>query len=99
MVFSLTNPSLIALEMLACGLPCVELATEPVVATFGSDSPLALAQPAPLAICSTIDALLDDGARRAEVGGGGAAFMQRRTWDKAAEQLERGLRVALGRTC
>ncbi len=98
-VFSLTNPSLIGLEMMACGLPSVELATEPMLACFGPDGPLALAEPAPLQICSTIEALLDDGARRARLGGTGTAFMQNRTWDKASEQLERGLRVALARTC
>ena len=99
MVFSLTNPSLIGLEMMACGLPCVELATEPVIDTFGRDGPLTLAEPDPLEICSTMEALLDDGARRAALRERGMAFMRHRTWDRAAEQLERGLRVALMETC
>lgn len=95
MVFSLTNPSLISLEMMACGLPCVELATEPMLASFQSDGPLTLAEPAPLQICSTIEALLDDGAHRSQLGRGGRTFMAGRTWDRAAEQLEGGLQTAL----
>ena len=39
-VLSLTNPSLVGLEMMACGLPCVELASESMLATFGTDGPL-----------------------------------------------------------
>ena len=51
MVLSLTNPSLVGLEMMACGLPCVELASESMLASFGRDGPLALAEPNPLALC------------------------------------------------
>jgi hypothetical protein len=97
MVFSLTNPSLIGLEMMTCGLPCVELGSEPMRSVFTPGGPLVLAQPAPLQICSTIAALLDDEALRAELSRGGVAFMQGRTWSRAGEQLERGLRSSLAR--
>ncbi len=59
-VLSLTNPSLICLEMMACGLPCVELASESMLATFGADGPLQLAAADPLALCAAIETLLDD---------------------------------------
>ena len=91
MVLSLTNPSLIGLEMMACGLPCVELATQPVRATFGTGAPLALAEPTPQGICTTLAALLDDGEQRTRLGTDGAAFVRHRTWEAAAEQVERAL--------
>ena len=64
LVLSMTNPSLVGLEMMACGLPCVELASESMTATFGADGPLALAAPSPLALCEAIERLLDDEAAR-----------------------------------
>lgn len=99
MVFSLTNPSLIALEMMACGLPCVELASESMLATFGgAERPLELVQPDPLALCSAIERLLDDPARRARLSRAGNRAMAERTWRGAAHQVEQGLRAALAPT-
>ena len=43
LVLSMTNYSLVPQEMLACGLPCVELDAPSVVAAFGRDSPIELA--------------------------------------------------------
>ena len=94
MVFSLTNPSLICLDMMAAGLPCVELASEAVLATFGAGGPLQLAEPDPLSVCSTLERLLDDGALRDRVAQAGIALMQGRTWSRAAEQVQDGLRIA-----
>ncbi|MCW3020491.1 MAG: hypothetical protein JWN10_2799, partial [Solirubrobacterales bacterium] len=96
-VLSLTNPSLVGLEMMACGLPCVELASEPMLASFGRDGPLALAEPHPLALCAAIEGLLDDRERREQASRGGLALMGERTWKRAAGQLQDGLRAALGR--
>jgi glycosyltransferase involved in cell wall biosynthesis len=95
MAFSLTNPSLIPLEMMACGLPCVELATEPVLATFGTDGPLRLADPDPIQVCDAVLELLDDPARRERMGADGLALMRQRSWSAAADQVEAGLRAAL----
>jgi glycosyltransferase involved in cell wall biosynthesis len=97
LVFSLTNPSLVGLEMMACGLPCVELTSDAVLASFGADGPLRLAEPDPVAVCSTIVALLDDLGERERLARQGPAFMKARTWSRAAEQVEEGLRVALTR--
>ena len=80
MVLSLTNPSLVGLEMMACGLPCVELASDSMLASFGSDGPLALAEPNPRALCAAIEALLDDAGRREQARRGGLALMGERTW-------------------
>ena len=46
-MLSLTNPSLVPTEMLACGLPVVDLASAPMLATFGADGPIELAAPDP----------------------------------------------------
>ncbi len=95
LVLSLTNPSLANIEMMACGLPCVELASEPMVASFGVDGPLLLAEPDPLAICDALEAMLDDAARRTKVARAGLALTAPRTWSAAAAQVEDGLHTAL----
>jgi GT2 family glycosyltransferase/glycosyltransferase involved in cell wall biosynthesis len=92
---SLTNYSLIPQEMLACGLPCVELAGRSIESVFGEDGPIELAADDPMAIADALERLLDDGPlweRRAHEG---LAFAQQRTWDNAADELEAGLRDAI----
>ena len=95
MVLSLTNPSLVALEMMAAGLPCVELASEAMLASFGREGPLALAEAEPLALCAALEGLLDDPARREQAARAGRGLVAARTWDGAAAQVEDGLRAAL----
>jgi O-antigen biosynthesis protein len=94
-VLSLTNPSLVSLEMMACGLPCVELASESMLATFGRDGPLELAAPDAPALCGAIEGLLEDAGRRERAAAAGIELMSSRTWARAAEQVEQGLRAAL----
>jgi glycosyltransferase involved in cell wall biosynthesis len=92
---SLTNYSLIPQEMMACGLPCVDLAGRSPEAVFGLDGPAELAEPDPLAIADAIERMLDDEhawQRRSEAG---LAFVAEATWDAAARQVEAGLRDAL----
>jgi glycosyltransferase involved in cell wall biosynthesis len=95
MVFSLTNPSLIGLEMMACGLPCVELASESMVATFGNNGPLELVKPDPRALCAALEQLLGDPPARENAGRAGLDMMAGRTWERAAEQVHAGLLAAL----
>jgi glycosyltransferase involved in cell wall biosynthesis len=95
MVLSLTNPSLVNLEMMACGLPCVELASEPMLASFGAAGPLELAAPEPLALAGALQALLDDPERRAQRSREGLQLLAARTWRGAAAQLQEGLAAAL----
>ena len=95
---STTNPSLVTTEMLACGLPVVELASAAMVATFGARGPLELAPFDPLAIADAVEALLDEGAeQRAARVEAALALTHERTWERAAAQLEDGLRAALAR--
>jgi hypothetical protein len=91
----MTNPSLVPQEMLACGLPCVDLASDGMLATFGRDGPVTLAAFDPLAICDAIETLLDDLVLRAAYSRTGAAWVAGRTWSAAADQVEEGLRTAL----
>lgn len=92
---SATNYSLIPQEMLACGMPCVDLAGISAESVFGKDGPVELAAIDPLALADAMERLLDDEAlwrRRSEAG---RAFVRGRTWDRAAEQVEAGIRAAL----
>jgi glycosyltransferase involved in cell wall biosynthesis len=91
MVLSMTNPSLVPTEMLACGLPVVDLASDSMVQTFGVDGPIALAPFDPLAVADTIDRLLTDAAERDRRRVAGLELVGGRTWPRAAEQLEGAL--------
>jgi glycosyltransferase involved in cell wall biosynthesis len=95
MVLSMTNPSLIGLEMMAAGLPCVELASDSMLATFGVDGPLQLAAADPLALCERIEHLLQDAGARERAAHAGTELMAGRSWSRAAAQVEHGLRLAL----
>ncbi len=95
LVLSLTNPSLAGLEMMACGLPCVELASESMVATFGASGPLILAEPDPLALAGAMERLLDSPGLRARASHAGVEATAGRTWAAAAVEVEDGLRAAV----
>jgi glycosyltransferase involved in cell wall biosynthesis len=92
---SMTNPSLVPTEMMACGLPVVDLDVPSMRATFGADGPVELAAFDPLAICDAIERLLDDLVLRADRSRAGTELAAGRTWARAAEQVEAGLRAAL----
>jgi glycosyltransferase involved in cell wall biosynthesis len=91
---SLTNYSLVPQEMLACGLPCVELDAPSVADALGRDA-VEYAAAEPASIGAAIERLLDDPALRARRVVAGQALAAARTWDAAAAQLEGGLRAAL----
>jgi glycosyltransferase involved in cell wall biosynthesis len=92
---SMTNPSLVPTEMMACGLPVVDLDVPSMRATFGATGAVELAPFDPLAICAAIERLLDDLVLRAERSRAGTELVAARTWASAAEQVEGGLRAAL----
>ncbi len=97
MVLSLTNPSLVPTEMLACGLPVVDVASASMLATFGADGPIRLAAAHPVVLADAIEALVDDLLDRAQRSRDGTALAAARTWEHAAGQVEAGLREALQR--
>ncbi len=92
---SLTNFSLMPKEMLACGLPCVELAGVSAESIFGADGPLELAPLEPVALAQAIERLLDDPAEWERRSRAGVDFVATHTWDVATDEVEAGLRHAL----
>jgi O-antigen biosynthesis protein len=92
---SLTNYSRVSQEMLACGLPCVELDTPSVRTALGGEDALTLARFDPLALADAIERLLDDPELRARRSEAGRRLMAERTWERAGEQFERCLGEAV----
>src|SRR4051794_18172129 len=92
---SLTNYSLIPQEMLACGLPCVELGGRSIETVYGADGPIELAGADPGELADALERLLDDTALWRRRSAAGLDFVSAMTWDQAAEQVEDGLRDAL----
>lgn len=95
---SLTNYSLIPQEMMACGLPCVDVAGGSSETVFGDAGPIALADADPVALADALEALLEDEAHWRAKSDTGLAFVADACWDTAAEQVEAGLREALRRS-
>jgi glycosyltransferase involved in cell wall biosynthesis len=92
---SLTNFSLMPKEMLACGLPCVELAGVSAESIFGSSGALELAPLEPNAIADSMERLLEDEALWRRRSSAGVEFVASHTWDHATDEVEAGLRHAL----
>lgn len=92
---SLTNFSLMPKEMLACGLPCVELAGISAESIFGSDGPLELAPLDSNRIADSLERLLDDRAEWDRRSREGIEFVASHTWERATDEVEQGLRRAL----
>ena len=92
---SLTNFSLMPKEMLACGLPCVELAGISAESIFGEDGPLDLAPLDPQAIADALERLIADRERWERRSREGIEFVASHTWEHATDEVEAGLRHAL----
>ena len=92
---SLTNFSLMPKEMMACGLPCVELAGISAESIFGSDGPLELAPLDSNRIADSLQRLLEDPHERERRSREGIEFVASHTWDHATDEVEAGLRHAL----
>jgi glycosyltransferase involved in cell wall biosynthesis len=92
---SMTNFSLIPKDMMACGLPCVELAGVSAESIFGPAGPVELAPLDPVAIADALGQLLNDGELWGRRSRQGIEMMATRTWDRAADEVEVGLRRAL----
>jgi len=95
LVLSMTNYSLVPQEMLACGLPCVELSSPSVLAAFGDDGPLDTAALDPAAIAAALQRLLDDPGLRERRAREGAQLRAERTWTHAGDQVHAGLLAAI----
>jgi glycosyltransferase involved in cell wall biosynthesis len=92
-VFSLTTHSLVAHEMMASGLPVVELEGENVSSALGASGERAmLAEHAPDSIADALERLLDDRELAAAMARRARGFVEERTWERAGDQVEEGLR-------
>jgi glycosyltransferase involved in cell wall biosynthesis len=92
---SLTNFSLMPKEMLACGLPCVELEGVSAESIFGAEGPLELASLDPQRIADALERLLDDREHWEKRSREGIEFVASHTWERATDEVEAGLRHAL----
>lgn len=91
---SLGVPSPVTRDMLACGLPVVEI-DQPASTEDLADAPALLARADPFALADATELLLDDLLERADRSRLGVEHVAGRTWAAAAAQVETGLRTAL----
>jgi beta-1,2-rhamnosyltransferase WsaF-like protein len=92
---SMTNASLVAQDMGACGLPSVELADGAAGTTYAGDGPVELAPFDAGGLADAIARLLDDRDLRERRGQAGIALGRSRTWDRTAGQIVEQLNLAL----
>lgn len=90
LVFSATNYSLIPIEMMACGLPVVELDVESTRAVFPEDV-LAFAPPTPHEIANTLQRLVESFDERENLRERGLSFSSQFSWEGSARTIESAL--------
>jgi glycosyltransferase involved in cell wall biosynthesis len=95
-VFSLTTHSLVAQEMMASGLPVVELEGENVSGALGaSGEHVMLAEHTPDSIADALERVLDGREAAAAMARRARSFVEERTWERAGDQVEGALREYL----
>ncbi|WP_175471235.1 glycosyltransferase [Roseivivax marinus] len=94
---SATNYSLVPQEMMACGLPVVELDGESTRAIF-PEGVVTLAAPTPDGIADALGSLLDDPAARASQRDRAADWVGPMTWETTAREVEGALLERLRET-
>ncbi|MDR6816448.1 glycosyltransferase involved in cell wall biosynthesis [Neorhizobium sp. 2083] len=87
MVFSATNHSLVNKEMMACGLPVIDLDLDTVTTIFPPGT-IALTQPTPEAIADTIEQLLARPNERDRLRNSGVSYIEGLSWEKSARMIE-----------
>lgn len=83
---STTNPSRIPFEMMAAGLPVVEMHGENTIYDFPQDA-VALCEPTPEALAKGILGILRDDARQSEMGRAATRFMRERPLNHGLAQF------------
>jgi len=93
LVLSLTNYSLVPKEMMACGLPVVDVRGASAESVFGRrQGVIELADADPPALSAALESLLADATRRERMAAAAQSFVAGMTWTAAADQIERALR-------
>lgn len=93
--YSLTHGSLVPSDMLACGLPVVDLEGFSTASEHAGTGLVELVPFDPIAAADAIERLLDDPAERARRSRAGRAHIAAWTWDVAVDRVEEGLRAIL----
>jgi glycosyltransferase involved in cell wall biosynthesis len=94
--FSMTNSSLVPQDMLACGLPVVDVTGFGTESLHGSGGPVELAPFDDLAVAAAIDGLLDDPGLRDERRRAGLKYARDHGWAQTGDCVEAAARTALG---
>jgi glycosyltransferase involved in cell wall biosynthesis len=96
LVISLSNYSRMPKEMMACGLPVVDVRHPSVVSAFepGGDV-IALAGMDLVSIADRLESLIEDPARREALARRASAFVAPMSWHAAAGQIEAAVRRGL----
>ena len=89
-VFSATNYSLVPQEMMACGLPIVELEGESTECIFPPET-VSLASPHPEAIADAIEALIADKAKQITQAAAAEKWVGSFSWETSAKAVETAL--------
>lgn len=94
LVFSATNYSLVPQEMMACGLPIVELDGDSTRAIFPADT-VTLAEPHPTAIAGAVQSLIDDERARETQAKAALEWVSQFSWAASADLVEQAIRDRL----
>lgn len=87
MVFSATNYSIIPREMMACGLPVIEIASPSALRSFPEDAAI-LSEPTPDAVARNLRTLLLDRTRREQMAERGRTHVASFSWEDSASRIE-----------
>jgi glycosyltransferase involved in cell wall biosynthesis len=90
-VFSATNHSIINKEMMACGLPVVDLDVESVRAVF-PEGVIMKAMPHPIAIVDVLEKLLMETDIRTSLSHKGVEYANQFSWDDSGKIIEEAIR-------
>lgn len=93
--FSGTNYSLVPQEMMACGLPILELNSQSTRDIFPDDV-VTLVGPDPVRMCDEISRFIDDHSARSEQAEKAALWVSQFSWDKSGRAIENAIKEKLG---
>jgi len=87
-ILSMSNPSLIGFEMMACGCAVVDLDLENNHHDYGKGDLLTLAKPDPESLARAVVGLLDDPARCQAIADLGIRYIHGRSFERSARRFE-----------
>ena len=88
LILSMSNPSLIGFEMMACGCAVVDLDLENNHFDYGEGKALTLARPDPESLADAVVALLSDPAHRRAMAEEGRHYVHSRSHETSARRFE-----------